>query len=114
MFDLIIIGASAAGLSASVYAPGRRMNFKIISADVGGEVATSGEIENWPGVIHTNGVDLAGEFKAHALANNVVIEEGKWVSGVKKNGNLFLISGKNPDGSVFEEKAKSVVVATGV
>jgi len=36
------------------------------------------------------------------------------VSGVKKNGNLFLISGKNPDGSVFEVTSKSVLVATGV
>lgn len=114
MFDLIIIGASAAGVSASIYAARRRLNFKIISADVGGEVATSGEIENWPGVVHTNGVDLADQFKAHALANKVVIDEGKWVGEIKKEGNVFLVSGKNPNGSVFEEKAKTVLVATGV
>ncbi|MDP3764118.1 MAG: FAD-dependent oxidoreductase [bacterium] len=121
MFDLIIIGASAAGLSASIYAARRRLNFKIISADVGGEVATSGEIENWPGIIHTDGLELSDRFKEHAKANNVVIEDGKWVSEIKlvrpeggKENNCFLISGKNPDGSVFQEKAKSVLVATGV
>ncbi|MBI2052581.1 MAG: FAD-dependent oxidoreductase [Candidatus Sungbacteria bacterium] len=114
MFDLIIVGASAAGLSASVYAARRRMNFKIISADIGGEVATSGEIENWPGVIHTDGVALADQFKAHALANKVIIDEGKWVGDIKKEGNIFLISGKNPDGSAFEVTSKSVLVATGV
>ena len=114
MFDLIIVGASAAGISASIYAARRRLNFKIISADVGGEVATSGEIENWPGVVHTDGIELADKFRAHALANNVVIDEGKWVSAIKKDGHIFLVSGKNPDGSVFEEKAKTVLVATGV
>lgn len=114
MFDLIIVGASAAGLSASVYAARRRLNFKIITADIGGEVATSGEIENWPGIIHTDGLSLANSFKEHAKANGVVIEDGKWVSEVKKENNIFTVSGKNPDGSVFEEKAKTVLVATGV
>ena len=114
MLDLVIVGASAAGLSASVYAARRRLNFKIISADIGGEVATSGEIENWPGIIHTDGLDLADKFKEHAKANKVVIEDGKWVSEIKKQDNIFLIFGKNPDGSLFEEKTKTVLVATGV
>ena len=108
MFDLIIIGASAAGISASIYAARRRLNFKIISADVGGEVATSGEIENWPGVVHTDGIELADKFRAHAQANNVVIDEGKWVGEVKKEGSCFLISVKTTNGSAFEEKSKTV------
>lgn len=114
MYDLIIIGASAAGISASIYAARRRLNFKIITRDIGGEVATSGEIENWPGVIHTNGIELAGQFKKHAEANKVVIEDGKWVSDIKKEGGIFLIFGKNGGGSAFEEKTKTVLVATGV
>ncbi len=114
MFDLIIIGSSAAGISASIYAARRRLNFKVVSKDFGGEVATSGEIENWPGIIHTNGIDLADQFRKHAEANNVVIEEGKTIEKVKKDGNIFVISGKDSDGAVFEEKAKSVLIATGV
>ncbi len=114
MYDLIIIGASAAGISASIYAARRRLNFKIITADIGGEVATSGEIENWPGIIHTNGIDLADQFKKHAEANKVVIESDKWVGDIKKLENIFVVSGKNSSGEVFEEKAKTVLVATGV
>lgn len=114
MYDLIIIGASAAGISASIYAARRRLNFKIISADVGGEVATSGEIENWPGIIHTNGIELADQFKTHAQANKVIIEDGKRVNEIKKDGNYFIIKGTANDGGVFEEKSKTVLVATGV
>ena len=114
MYDLIIIGASAAGISASIYAARRRLNFKVVSKDFGGEVATSGEIENWPGIIHTNGIDLADQFRKHAQANNAVIEEGKTIEKVKKEGNIFTISGKDSDGAIFEEKAKSVLIATGV
>ncbi len=101
-------------MSASVYAARRRLNFKIITADIGGEVATSGEIENWPGIIHTNGIELADQFKKHAQANKVVIEDGKWVGDIRKEDNIFLILGKNGDGSAFEEKAKAILVATGV
>lgn len=114
MHDLIIIGSSAAGISASIYGARRRLNFKIITKDIGGEVATSGEIENWPGIIHTNGIELARRFKEHAIANNVVIEEGKKVGSVKKESGAFAISGENADGSVFEEKSKTVLIATGV
>jgi alkyl hydroperoxide reductase subunit F len=114
MFDLIIIGASAAGISASIYAARRRLNFKVVSNDFGGEVATSGEIENWPGIIHTNGIELADMFRKHADANNVVIDEGKTVENVKKENGVFIISGKNSDGLQFEEKSKTVIVATGV
>ncbi len=114
MLDLIIVGASAAGLAASVYAARRRLNFKIITADVGGEVATSGEIENWPGVIHTTGIELADQFKAHAQANNVVIEEGKWAKRVAREGDFFAVSGDSSNGSGFKDQAKTVLVATGV
>ncbi len=114
MYDLVIVGASAAGLSASVYAARRRLNFKIITGDIGGEVATSGEIENWPGVIHTTGIELADQFKAHALTNKVVIEEGKWVKQLAREGNFFVVSGNSADGSSFQDKAKVVLISTGV
>lgn len=114
MFDLIIIGASAAGISASIYAARRRLNFKVISKDFGGEVATSGTIENWPGIVYTNGVELADMFRKHAEANNVVMEEGKTVDSIEKMDGFFVVSGKNSDESLFEEKSKTIIIATGV
>jgi ribulose 1,5-bisphosphate synthetase/thiazole synthase len=47
MLDLIIIGASAAGTTAAIYSARRRLNFKVIAKDLGGEVALSGVIRTF-------------------------------------------------------------------
>ena len=75
-FDLIIIGGSAAATAAGIYAARRRLNFKIVSKDFGGEVATSGEIGNWPGDGMTDGIALADKFKKHLEQYEVDLEEG--------------------------------------
>lgn len=111
MFDLIIIGGSAAGTAAGVYAARRGLNFKIITKEFGGEVATSGIIENWPGIVSTDGIVLADQFKAHLTANNVTPEEGVSVSSIiKQTDGLFLVSAD--ENKTYT--AKAVIVATGV
>ena len=82
MFDLIIIGGSAAATAAGIYAVRRGLNFKIVTKDFGGEVATSGEIGNWPGINKTDGITLAGQFKEHLKFYGVVPEEGVEVERV--------------------------------
>lgn len=84
MFDLIIIGGSAAATSAGIYAARRNLNFKIITKDFGGEVATSGEIANWPGIIKTDGITLAQQFREHLESYKVQIEEGVEVEKITK------------------------------
>ncbi|MBX4190147.1 FAD-dependent oxidoreductase [Candidatus Parcubacteria bacterium] len=127
-YDLIIIGGSAAATSAGVYAARRGLNFKIITKEFGGEVATSGEIENWPGIYHTDGLSLAQQFKDHLHKNNVTPEEGVWVSSVtRQEDGMFCIS-VNQDGETMamdkvkedspvhkcDYVSKSVIIATGV
>ncbi len=110
-YDLIIIGGSAAATSAGIYATRRGLNFKIITKDFGGEVATSGEIGNWPGVSQTDGVTLANQFKEHLKFYNVIPEEGVEVERViKQDDGSFLIKTKN--GSDY--LAQTVIVTTGV
>lgn len=110
-YDLIIIGGSAAATAAGVYAARRGLNFKIITKEFGGEVATSGIIENWPGVASTDGLALTEQFKAHLASNHVIPEEGvSIVSIVKQADGLFLISAE--DNKAYTSKA--VIVATGV
>src|SRR3989344_1207109 len=108
-YDLIIIGGSAAATAACVYAARRNLNFKIITKEFGGEVATSGYIENWPGVIHTDGIALAQQFKEHLHANHAPLEEGVEVTGITKNtdGSFAITAGDDT------YTAKAVIVATG-
>lgn len=50
MYDLIIIGAGPAGLSAAIYAARAKLNTIIIEKQaVGGQIVTTQEIENYPG-----------------------------------------------------------------
>jgi thioredoxin-disulfide reductase len=114
MFDLIIIGGSAAATAAGVYAARRNVNFKIITKDFGGEVAISGEIANWPGIIKTDGLTLSQQFKDHLKSYDVEPEEGIEVQKISKSGDgTFCISAK-ADGSECDYTAKAVIITTGV
>jgi len=111
MYDLIIIGGSAAGTAATIYASRRGLKTAVIAKDLGGEVATSGEIENWPGIIHTNGLELADFFRKHLESYKPEVKEGFSITAFSKEaeGRFILIL---DDGSTLE--AKAVIVATGV
>ena len=46
MYDLIIIGGGPAGITAAIYAARRKLNFLLVTMDIGGQVAWSSEVEN--------------------------------------------------------------------
>lgn len=114
MYDLIIIGASAAGCSAAVYAARRKLNVVIITDGIGGEVAMAGEINNWPGQISVAGYELAQNFAAHVKSYGVEIIEGWRADQVKKTDGSFEIIFKNAVGEEKTFTAKSVITATGI
>ncbi|HSR89149.1 MAG TPA: FAD-dependent oxidoreductase [Candidatus Udaeobacter sp.] len=114
MYDLIIIGGSAAGSSAAIYSARRKLNFKIVTLDTGGEVALSGEVGNWPGILSIQGFELAQKFNEHVKSYGVEIEEG-WkiakITPVKKHYQLTAVNGAN---ETKEIETKSVIIATGI
>ena len=111
MLDLIIIGGSAAATTAGIYAARRGLKFKIISKNFGGEVATSGEIGNWPGDGVTDGITLTDKFRKHLEHYKVDIEEGVEVEKItKQEDGTFQVSAKGAD----DYLTKAVIVATGV
>jgi thioredoxin-disulfide reductase len=64
--DLIIIGAGAAGLASAIYAARREINTMLVSKDVGGQMAWTNEIENYPGFDFITGPELIGKMEAQA------------------------------------------------
>ena len=112
IYDLIIIGGSSAATPAAIYAARRNLKFKLITKDFGGELATSGEIGNWPGIVSTSGIALAQQFREHLGALKVEIDEGVEVEKIAKQADGgFLVSAKEPAGTSYQ--AKTVIVATG-
>lgn len=109
MYDLIIIGAGPAGVSAAIYAARQRLNMLIISKDLGGQVAKKAvDIENYPGFEKISGPELVELYKKQLKANDleVMLEE---VVSVKKPTNTFLVETKS--GKTYESIA--VIVTSG-
>ena len=111
MYDLIIIGGSAAGATAAIYAARRGLHFAVIAKDFGGEVALSGDVDNWPGIKHTTGIELAQSFTEHMKSYNPKLIEGFLTTKIeKRTDGTFAVT--TDDSAVHE--AKAVLVATGV
>lgn len=65
-YDVIIVGAGAAGLTAALYTGRRAMHTLVVTQDIGGQAATTNEIENYPGVGLVDGPSLMNQFKEQA------------------------------------------------
>lgn len=114
MRDLTIIGGSAAAITAGIYAARRGLNFVVVAKEFGGEVATSGEVGNWPGMPKTDGFTLAKQFKEHLDSYGAPTEDGVWVEAIVKEADgTFTVKGKRGD-AVLSFQSRAVIVATGV
>ena len=92
---LIILGSGPAGYAASIYAARAGLNPTLITGtEVGGQLTTTTEVENWPGDSDDlQGPELMDRMQKHALKFDVEIindhiHETKLTDGVKTlNGN---------------------------
>ncbi len=108
MHDLIVIGAGPAGITASVYAARKKMDFLVISKDIGGQTAWSGDIENYTGYQFITGPELASKFEEHMRQYNITVKENEEVREVKKLNNIISVTS---DKGAYE--AKTVIIASG-
>lgn len=108
VYELIIIGGGPAGVTASVYAARKQMDFILITKDIGGQAAWSGDIENYTGYQFVTGPELALKFEEHVRKYNFPIKE---------NENVLNISNGTGIINVKTEKAeyltKTLVIASG-
>lgn len=105
--ETIIIGAGMAGLSAAIYASRKRMNYKIIAPEFGGQFLVSGEILNYPGIVETTGIELSSIMKKQMEANQVEITN-EYVKSIEKDDKDFkVLTDKS------EYQTKSMIITTG-
>jgi thioredoxin reductase len=107
MYDLIIIGAGPAGITAAIYAARRNLNFVVLSMDIGGQVAWSTEVENYTGMHLLSGMDLVNKFKKHMKDYKIKVKQEE-VCGLAKKGKAFEVKTNKKKYS-----GKAVIIAAG-
>lgn len=101
MYDILIIGAGPAGLSAAIY--GQRAGKKTLLLDAkgfGGQILNTPEVENYPGIKKTSGFQLASELYQQATELGAEIKYAK-VDSIEKDGDQVKVitSKETYDGS---------------
>lgn len=107
VYKNIIVGASAAGISSAIYLKRRNIDFLIIGKDIGGEMALSGIVENYPGIPYTTGVELTKKFQEHLEKYNaeIILDE---VKRIEQKEGIFIIEGEKDS-----YQSLSLIIATG-
>ena len=106
--ELVVIGAGPAGLTAAIY--GRRAGLDVLLLEkgvAGGQINTTEEIENWPGVEHASGPELSEMFRKHAEKFKTEFREVD-VSKVELRGESKIVTTNKG-----EIEAEAVIIATG-
>ncbi len=112
LYDIIIIGAGPAGMTAGVYAARKKLKTLIISKDIGGQASWSSDIENYLGFSMITGPDLVKKFEDHLDEFKEDLELRISISGIKdikKKGKNFVIT----TGDGKSETAKAIIIAGG-
>jgi thioredoxin reductase (NADPH) len=108
-WELIIIGAGAAGLTAGIY--GARSGLKTLIIDqnlAGGTTSDAPLVENYPGFSQISGGELAEKMVTHCKKVGVTIREIEPVTDLTLSGEKKIVKT-----SRAEYEAKAVIVATG-
>jgi alkyl hydroperoxide reductase subunit F len=107
-YELIIVGAGPAGMTAGVYAARKRMNVLMITGDIGGQTALSWDIENYLGYQFITGPELVQKFKEHLAQFDVELKEDEKVTSVEKSNDTITIKTDKGDYT-----AKTAIIASG-
>lgn len=109
MRDLIIVGAGPAGITAAVYAARKRIDFLIVTQDIGGQAALSADIANYTGYQFITGPELVAKFEEHMRQFNVELKNDEPVRRiVRTDGSAFFVETQKAS-----YEARSVIVASG-
>ncbi len=106
-FDVIIIGAGPAGMTAGIYSARSGLNTGIISKDIGGTTNSILLLENWPG-FNGKGNELMKKFYEQLKEYEEVKVIMSDVERIERKNDSFVVKTKK---DVFE--AKSIIIATG-
>lgn len=105
--DLVIVGGGPAGLTAGIYASRSGLNTVVLEkSTLGGQVAQTPIVQNYPGMTNVGGKALADVMVAHAL-EYVRIYQGEEVMDIEKNEVFNIVTNRR------RFTARAILLATG-
>jgi thioredoxin reductase (NADPH) len=107
-YDVVIVGAGPAGLTAAIYTTRRSMKTLVISKDVGGQMALTDDIENYPGFESIGGMELGQKMQEQAAKTKTEFLFSE-VTDLQKDGDGFVV--KTVDKKI---SARAVILAFGL
>ncbi len=108
-YDVAVIGAGPAGLTAAMYTARQGLSTVIIGAEVGGQAAWAEEVENYIGWQAISGRELVERFRDHVRQFDVACLEGRLVNAIVPAEDGFDLYTREGE-SVH---ARAVIIATG-
>ncbi len=114
MYDIIIVGAGTAGMTAAIY--GKRAGKKVLLLEegiYGGQIINTPEVENYPGIQNITGFQFAMNLYEQATGLGAELETGKVIDIQKQLSGTLSQSFFKVRTEEAEFEAKTVILATG-
>jgi NADH-dependent peroxiredoxin subunit F len=108
-YDVLIVGAGPAAMSAALYAARKGLDVAMIAAKIGGQMTYTGSVDNYLGLPSISGADLAEVFRVHMEKYPISEAFGSAIIDVRKEGDSFKI--ETNDGRRFT--GNSVIYCAG-
>ncbi|KUK49068.1 MAG: Thioredoxin-disulfide reductase [Actinobacteria bacterium 66_15] len=108
-YDVVIIGAGPAGLTAGMYTSRQGLKTAIVGGEVGGQALWAGEIENYLGWRLVTGKELVKDFREHVSQFDVECFEGQLVNAIVPADDGYEVFTR--EGATLATRA--IIIATG-
>lgn len=109
MYELMIVGAGPAGMTAAVYAARKKLNAVLISYDIGGQVLWTAGVENYMGYQFIEGPELMQKFQEQVKQFPIDMKTGRRVSNLSRIDGDFEV--RTDKGENY--RARAAIIATG-
>jgi len=109
VYDVIVVGAGPAGLTAALYAQRKGRKTALIGKKAGGQLNDTSTIETYPGLVQVGGGDLAEAMRLHVESYPVAERCHVQVTGITRDDSLFTVVA-GPD---QEFRARSLIYCAG-
>ncbi len=108
MYDVLIVGAGPAGLTAAIYCSRKKLKTLVVSLDIGGQINLTPKMENYPGYEEVNGLELAriAEKQARKFGAEITASKVTKVNKIKNGFEATTSTGQ-------KLQAKAVILAFG-